>query len=82
MEVILSRDSMVILAELIAEKLSNHRNKPEQFVSIGEVSKHFNIPVGTIYKMTSQSKNKIPHIKKGKLLFKISEVEKWLSAKR
>ena len=71
------------LIELIQEGIAKSslgqsvNNTPEKFIGITEASAFLQIAIPTIYNLTS--KHEIPHLKKGKkLLFRLSELEKWM----
>lgn len=52
-------------------------NTPEKLIGIKEASDFLKIAPQTIYGLTSRLE--IPHLKKGKkLLFRLSELEKWM----
>jgi excisionase family DNA binding protein len=66
-----------IISETLKNTLNNSEVSPKEFMNVKEASEFLNLAVNTLYEKTSN--RTIPHFKSGaKLLFKRSELIKWL----
>jgi excisionase family DNA binding protein len=69
------------LREIVREELQNlptQNTTQKKFLTLPEASAFLGLSRSTVYRLTSEKQ--IPHIKRGKLLFDVSELTAWLKS--